>query len=285
MAHQQKQVFWIERFTTAERLAHLLVIISFLTLAMTGMALKFAMEPWAQQIAHLAGGFRVLGALHRFCACITFFYFGLVLTLMFTRWRESGKSIFAYLFDPEGLMPNPNDLKEMLGTFRWFFGGPRPSYGRWTYWEKFDFMAVFWGVAVIGGSGLALWFPEAFSRLFPGYWLNIATIIHSDEALLASGFIFTIHFYNTHLRPEKFPLDPIIFIGKMTLDEFKHERPREYDIMVRDGELDAALQRRAPEGWLVKLSYFFGLFVVSTGSVLIVSIIVTMYRYIVFGSH
>ena len=98
---------------------------------------------------------------------------------------------------------------------KWFFGhGPRPQYGRWTYWEKFDYFAVFWGVAIIGSTGLLLWFPEFFTRLLPGWFINVATIIHSDEALLAVGFIFTIHFFNTHFRPEKFPMDTVIFTGR-----------------------------------------------------------------------
>ena len=47
----------------------------------------------------------------------------------------------------------------------------------------------------------------------PGWFLNVATIIHSDEALLADGFIFTVHFFNTHLRPEKFPMDIVDLHG------------------------------------------------------------------------
>lgn len=281
----KKPVLWIERFSVFQRFIHLLIILSFLTLAVTGMALKFAVENWAQWIAFSAGGFAVLGALHRFCAVITFFYFFLTLILLFTKWQDSGKSIIGFLLDPEGLVPNLNDLKEMIATVKWFFGGPRPYYGRWIYWEKFDFMAVFWGIAVIGSSGLALWFPEQFSYFFPGYWINIATIIHSDEALLAAGFIFTIHFYNTHLRPEKFPLDPVIFVGSITVDELKHERPREYDQLVESGDLDTLSSRRAPAPWLRRMATLFGLFVVSTGSVLIISIIVTMFKYIQAGTH
>jgi cytochrome b subunit of formate dehydrogenase len=246
------------------------------------MALKFATEDWAQWISELSGGFLVLGALHRFCALITFFYFFLTMILLYTKWQESGKSLLGFLFDPEGLMPNPNDLKELIGTFKWFFGGPRPKYGRWVYWEKFDFMAVFWGIAVIGLSGLALWFPEEFSMIFPGYWLNIATIIHSDEALLAAGFIFTIHFYNANLRPEKFPMDPVIFVGKMTVDELKHERPREYQQLVESGELEKLATTEPPPAWLKGLATVFGLFILSTGTVLIISIIVTMVKYIHF---
>jgi cytochrome b subunit of formate dehydrogenase len=105
-----------------------------------------------------------------------------------------------FLFGKTSLMFNAQDLKDFQDTMKWFFGrGDRPSYGRWTYWEKFDYLAVFWGVPVIGLSGLMLWLPEFFTQFFPGWLINVATIVHSDEALLAAGFIFTIHFFNTHL--------------------------------------------------------------------------------------
>ena len=119
--------------------------------------------------------------------------------------------------------------------------GPRPRYGRWTYWEKFDYFAVFWGIFVIGSTGLMLWFPVFFTRLLPGWLINVATIIHSDEALLATGFIFTVHFFNTHLRPEKFPMDIVVFTGRMPLVEFKRDKPAEYEALVASGQLEENL--------------------------------------------
>ena len=100
---------------------------------------------------------------------------------------------------------------------------------------------MFWGIAVIGSTGLSLWFPTFFTRFLPGWFVNVATIIHSDEALLAIGFIFTIHFFNTHLRPEKFPMDIVIFTGRMTVDELKHDKPEEYEELVASGELEKHL--------------------------------------------
>lgn len=267
---------YIERFSLLPRFLHFLVIISFLTLAVTGMALKFASEPWAGLVADFFGSFVVLGGLHRVCAIITFTYFALTMFLAFKNWKGSGKSISKFLLDPEGLMPNLRDAKELVQTTKWFFGmGPQPQYGRWTYWEKFDFLAVFWGVAVIGGTGLCLWFPEQFTLVIPGYWINIATIIHSDEALLASGFIFTIHFFNTHLRPEKFPMDPVIFTGTISLDELKHERPREYEQLAASGKLEE-LKCPPPPRWLFVTAHFFGLTALTIGLTLIVAIIYTM---------
>jgi cytochrome b subunit of formate dehydrogenase len=209
-------------------------------------------------------------------AVVTFTYFALNFVLLYQNWKRSGKSLIGFILQRESLVPNLHDAKELLQTFKWFFGmGPQPQYGRWTYWEKFDYMAVFWGVAVIGSTGLCLWFPEIFTRVIPGYWINIATIIHSDEALLASGFIFTIHFFNTHLRPEKFPLDPVIFTGTMPLDELMHERPREYAELVAAGKLEDIKVPPTPR-WFFVISHIFGFTALAIGLSLVVSIIYSM---------
>ena len=139
--------------------------------------------------------------------------------------------------------------QEFVQTMKWFLGkGPRPQYGRWTYWEKFDYFAVFWGIFIIGSTGLTLWFPVFFTRFLPGWFINLATIIHSDEALLATGFIFTVHFFNTHLRPEKFPMDVVVFTGQMPLAELRRDKPMEYEDMVRRGELRSHLAEPHPGG-------------------------------------
>ena len=133
------------------------------------------------------------------------------------------------LWGPDSMVPQPQDVIDIWPHFKWFVGkGPRPQFDRWTYWEKFDYWAVFWGMFIIGGSGLLLWFPVFFAKLLPGWMFNIATLVHGEEALLAVGFIFTFHFFNGHLRPEKFPMDTVIFTGVIPEHELKEERPVEY---------------------------------------------------------
>ena len=83
-----------------------------------------------------------------------------------------------------------------------------------------------------------LWFPEFFTIFLPGWILNIATIVHSDEALLASGFIFTVHFFNTHFRPSKFPIDTVIFTGRFPKYELVEERQEQYERLLAEKTLE-----------------------------------------------
>ena len=171
------------------------------------------------------------------------------------------------------MMFNRRDWQELKGTLKWFIGaGPRPEYGRWTYWEKFDYFAVFWGVFVIGTTGLMLWFSELFTRFLPGWFINVATIIHSDEALLATGFIFTVHFFNTHFRPDRFPMDTVIFTGRMSLEELREDRPREYRKMIKTRDFKKHLVDPLPD-YVVRGMKIFGACALVTGLVLIVLII------------
>jgi len=154
--------------------------------------------------------------------------------------------------------------------------GPRPNYGRWTYWEKFDYFAVFWGVTVIGLSGLIQWFPEYFTLVLPGWVINVAAIVHSDEALLAVGFIFTIHFFNTHLRPEAFPMDKVIFTGIVPLEEYKTDRPREYEELRASGELRKRVVKENVSIQRQKLISILGFSALFVGVLLIALIIYSM---------
>jgi cytochrome b subunit of formate dehydrogenase len=230
------------RFGRRQRTLHLVMLVSFFTLALTGMTLKFSYMQWADVLSWMLGGFHTMAVLHRIGAIILFVIFFLHLWDVRKRKLESGRSWLGLLSSSDSIIFNKSDVGDVIGSIKWFFGlGPRPQYGRYTYWEKFDYFAVFWGIAIIGSTGLILWFPEFFTRILPGWSVNVATIIHSDEALLAVGFIFTVHFFNTHFRPDKFPMDPVIFTGRVPLEEFKYDKPREYQELVKAGRLEEHL--------------------------------------------
>jgi cytochrome b subunit of formate dehydrogenase len=237
-----------QRFTRLNRILHALMIVSFISLALTGMTLKFSYTGWAAFLSRRLGGFESAGFIHRAAATLMFGLFAAHLWDVNRRRKEEyGGSLLKMLLGPDSMLFNRRDLQELGGSLRWFVGkGPRPSYGRWTYWEKFDYFAVFWGIFVIGSTGLMLWFPVFFTTFLPGWLINVATIVHSDEALLATGFIFTVHFFNTHLRPEKFPMDTVVFTGRMPVAEFKRDKPAEYEALVAAGRLEENLVEPYP---------------------------------------
>jgi cytochrome b subunit of formate dehydrogenase len=261
---------YVRRFKSHQIWLHVSIVTSFLLLAATGLPLKYAEASWAPTLMAVFGNPEVAGLLHRFAAIVTFGYFAWHLGMLAYGWLVKGER--GYFWGPRSMVPQPRDLLDLWAMVKFFlYIGPRPKFDRFTYWEKFDYMGVFWGVAVIGISGLVLWMPTFFTTFFPGWVLNAAYVVHSDEALLATGFIFLFHFFHTHLRPEAFPLDPVVFTGRMPLEAFKEERPLEYARLVAEGKLEERLVP-APTVVEMRVAYVFGFAALAIGIVLAVFI-------------
>ena len=225
-----------QRFGPVWRLAHLVFALSVMTLVLTGMAVFFADTAWAKAVVSALGGARTAAIIHRVAAATMLGIFFIHLVYLAFRIGRDPRG-FRW-FGPTSLVPNWQDLKDMIAMLQWFFGRrPRPMFERWTYWEKFDYWAVFWGMAIIGGSGFMLAVPALTASVLPGWVFNVAALVHGDEAVLAAVFLFTVHFFNNHFRPDKFPLDTVMFTGAVPLEEFRREHALEYRRLLESGEL------------------------------------------------
>ena len=227
---------FIVRFGRADRLQHFVLFVAFLGLAATGLPLRFSDAAWAEPLASAFGGFAVTAVVHRVLATVLLALFVVHVTRLLIRILKGERQI---LWGPDSLVPQPKDLSDLVAHVRWFLRrGPKPRFDRFTYWEKFDYWAVFWGMVVIGGSGLLLWFPERASQVLPGWVFNVALLVHGEEALLAIAYIVTIHFFNSHMRPHKFPMDLVMFTGVVEADEYRRERPLEVARLIATGEIE-----------------------------------------------
>jgi cytochrome b subunit of formate dehydrogenase len=258
---------FVRRFALPERLLHGALMASFLGLSLTGLPLLFSDSPWGRDMAALFGGYGVTGTLHRAFGFLMIATFATHLYRLIRR-LYVGREL-RLLWGPDSLVPQPRDLVQLLQHFRYFVGlGPQPRFDRFSYWEKFDYWAVFWGMGIIGTSGLMLTFPKLFATLVPGWLFNVAFLVHGEEALLAMVFIFTVHFFNGHIRPEKFPMDTVIFTGQLPLEELKRERPAEYERLEASGRLEELLEPQAPQA-LRSRARFLGTLAVSLGLVMV----------------
>lgn len=228
---------YYERFPLIWRIAHLIAAACLMILALTGMSVLYSETRWATTVMQWLGGPRVEAVVHRTFA-VLFATLFVIQLLYFVGYLIRNRGTFEF-FGPNSLVPRAQDLLDIRAMFRWFFGlGPKPAFDRWTYWQKFDFWAPVSVLIVIMVCGVMLWAPTVTAAFLPGWMFNVATIFHGEGALLAVLFLFTVHFFNNHFRPDKFPLEVVMFTGAMRLEQFKQEHRVEYNRLVASGELE-----------------------------------------------
>ena len=267
---------YYQRFSVPQRFLHGFLAVTFLGLAMTGLPLRFSTAPWAMALARSVGGFGTVLFFHLFSAVVMTVAFLIhVANLVY---RIVARKEYGLVWGSSSMVPNLKDITDFIAQIKWFFWrGPKPKFDRYAYWDKVDYWAVFWGMGIIGFSGYAMWFAPFFARFIPGSWLNIALLIHGEEAILAVGFIFTIHFFNTHLRPDNFPMDLVIFNGRQSEEELKRRHPEEYKRLVESGELEK-LRVAPPPRWLQNFGRAFGATAILIGFVFLSLMIVAFVK-------
>ncbi|HEX2999461.1 MAG TPA: cytochrome b/b6 domain-containing protein [Armatimonadota bacterium] len=216
-----------ERFTLNQRIQHITLIASFTTLVITGLPLRYADTVWAGWLFTLLGGPTGRALIHRIAAVM----------MMGLAVYHVGYLILA----PRGrrdfllLLPRPQDALDMIQHMLYYLGIRKdpPRFGRFSYLEKFEYLALFWGTGVMIATGLVLWFHTRALFLFPLWVVDICRIAHSYEALLAFLSILVWHMYCVHLNADVFPMSRVWLTGRMTETEMRHHHPREYEEIMR----------------------------------------------------
>lgn len=216
------------RFGVNIRAQHFLMAASVFLLIISGLPLRFHDSVVFKFIIFLLGGIHNSTFLHRVAASglmvVCVWHIGwLILT------KEGRREFWE-------LLPKPKDVFDIVQNIRYFLrlSHEKARFDRFSYIEKFDYWAVYWGVVVMIGSGLLLWFQDIVLRVLPKFILDIAKEMHRDEALLATLAIVVWHMYNAHLNPHKFPGTLVIWNGLMTKEEMLDEHPLEYEKLAKN---------------------------------------------------
>ena len=214
------------RFTLNQRMQHIILFSTVITLVLTGMPLKFQHAVWAPYVYSIFGGIHVAPIIHRVAGTILLILFAyhigyLIHTLYkghIQPLKKNNKLNLVNLFKVFlhlPLIPNFKDLKDIINLLKYllFLTDKRPEGAEFTWKEKFDYWAPFWGIVIIGVSGLMMWHKELATKIVPGEIINYALAAHSDEALLAALFLFIWHFYNVHFSTTVFPMGTVFLTG------------------------------------------------------------------------
>ncbi len=264
----------IVRFSIFDRLFHVFIMVTFLLQAVTGMGRLLYTTAWGKGVVNLFGGYDSTTTVHNTVGILMII--GFVIHIAYVLAKVEWKSWRRSLFDADSLVPRRADVVHLGQKIRWFFGlGPPPVLDRWTYWEKFDYWAVFWGLPLLAITGVMLMYPLATSRIMPGWVINVLLLFHRAEALLAMLYIFIIHFTIGHFRRGMFPMNECMFAGSVELEKEEKEKPMWIARLQEDGRLEEAIVP-GPPPWYRIVYFIFGYTALIVGLYLL--FIIVIYR-------
>jgi formate dehydrogenase gamma subunit len=209
----------VERMNLHFRIAHWLVVLSFPTLVITGFALKFPDSWWASPILRWESQFAFRGTVHRFAGVLL--VAAVVYHVIHLIASRRDRIILRYM------MPGIRDLQEFTGVMKHNLGlsAERPTFGKFNYAEKIEYLAFVWGTVIMVLSGFLLWFNNFTLRWFPKWVSDAATAVHYYEAILATLSILIWHFYLVIFDPDVYPMDLAWLTGRASADHLRHTRP------------------------------------------------------------
>ncbi len=221
----------IKRWDIHQRIQHMLLLVSFTMLVLTGVPMLFPISPVSRALVNFVGGPGTAGIIHRAMASL------LILTAAY----HMGYIVFRQIRGRLGgsILPRYKDLTDAYHLFRYYIGlaPDRPQAGRYTFDEKVEYWSMIWGTVIMILTGLVLWFPQPPARSLGVWSVGLARIIHGYEALLAAIAIIVWHFYHAHLNPDVFPMNQTWLTGNITAEELARHHPLEYKEMLDRGEL------------------------------------------------
>ncbi|BDG62032.1 formate dehydrogenase subunit gamma [Caldinitratiruptor microaerophilus] len=230
---------FVERWNLQHRLQHLALAVSMVGLLTTGLSIKYAYTGWAPRVIALLGGFRSTLVLHKASAVLLILVALYHLGFLLYHWRR-GQVTWS-------MRPTRKDALDAVHHALYLLGLRRdpPRFDRYSYLEKFEYLAIFWGMVVMGLSGLALWFPEVAGRLAGRWVLDALRVVHSNEAFVALLSLAFGHFFMAHFHPAVFPSSPVWYSGRISLAHLAEEHPLELERLAEAGRL--------PSGWVEAL--------------------------------
>jgi cytochrome b subunit of formate dehydrogenase len=213
------------RFTGAQRLQHAFLVTVFVVLCLTGFPMKFPQAKWSPAIYDLFGGIGGAPIVHRVAGVLLLVGFAFHVILIFVNVgrslrRQGQHGIRAWIKAVVALpmIPKPHDLKQLTAFAKYalFLSPHRPFYGRFSWKEKLEYLGLFWGIPLLGVTGILLWAESWSSHLFPGWVLNVAFLAHTYESLLAVAHISLVHIPGVLGRPGVSPLSSMVLNGKIS---------------------------------------------------------------------
>ncbi len=214
---------YIKRFSWYRIVEHWAIAVIFVFLMATGFAQKYydlALSQWI--VLHL-GGIDAVRIIHRIS--------GLFLILTLAQHLLVAVSGVLFRKWDTAIMITKCDFSDAITNLKYYAGMvEKPARcGRYDYRQKFEYWGILTGSILMGLTGLILWFPTLATRVLPGEVIPVSKILHTNEAFVLILLVTVWHIYNSIFSPEVFPVDTVMFTGKISKERMISEHPIEYE--------------------------------------------------------
>ncbi len=214
------------RFSATQRFEHLVLLVAFIGLALTGLPQRFASEAWAQTFVKGLGGIESLRIVHRFMAALlmaeVIYHIGVISYKLYV------------LRQPATMIPRIRDGRDLINWVRNNLGlrAEPPAMPRYNFGNKLKYWGVAISAIILMVTGLILWNPVSASRVLSGETIPAAQVIHSDQAwltvlILAIWYAYSILFRRPNLS---------MFTGKLSRQAMLEDHAEELE-RIEDGDL------------------------------------------------
>lgn len=224
------------RFSVARRVEHLMMMLSFTILGLTGLTQKFLETRFSLSFINLVGGIENVRTIHHTAA---------IVMMIGTAWHilVMGYHVFV-LRSRMSMLPTLQDAKDGWRALIYNIGLAKtyPQMGRYTFEEKLEYWAFVWGAIIMGLTGFVMWNPIIATRFLPGEFVPAAKAAHGGEAVLAVLAIIIWHMYGVHIKR----FNKAMWTGTQTEAEMLHEHPLEL------ADIKAGIANRRPDAATIR---------------------------------
>lgn len=220
--HENTDNNYVERINLNFRIQHIILFLSLIILAISGLALYFHNTWFGKLLITLEGGIEARGRIHRVSAIVLIllcFYH-----LLYILFSENGHREFLKI------LVRIQDFKDFVLDILYSLNltQTHPDFEKYSYREKFQYWGAVTGTLIMIFTGLILWFQDVAMSLIPKWSIDLTFIIHGSAGLIIFFLLFIWHLYDVHLSPFNFPMDWSWITGKISIDKLKKRHYKEF---------------------------------------------------------
>ena len=222
------------RFTKSLRFQHAVMASCFVYLSWSGFALAYP-ESWvAEPFKHLPHGLAIRSWGHRIAALI-FCLIG-AYHMIYLLFHPHGRKVL------RSFLPGFKDIVDAYQVMLKYLGLSNKNliHPQFNYVEKLEYWALIWGSIVMTVTGAVLLFNNFSLKWFPLWVIELSTLIHFWEAVLACLAILIWHGYWVIFDPDHYPMNMTWLVGEPRAHLRKDHKPKDCSAEVESKDEDSS---------------------------------------------